>query len=278
MNKYLKTNFDLSNSNIVSAVDDLPFWSAPFGIKLLDVVEYRKNIKMLDIGSGNGFPLIELSQRLGPASQSWGVDPWPEGAERIRQKLKAWQINNVEILTQPAEELPFEDSFFDLVISNNGTNNVQDDKKALDEIARVSKRNAQLVLTVNGPGSMIEFYNVFENVLRDFNLLDEIEKMKAHIYSKRKPVEYTEKLVTNAGFQIKELYEDSFLLSYADGTSMLDHFVIKLAFLPSWIELLEPQDVGPVFAKVEIELNKIAEKTNGFSLSIPWICLDCRKA
>ena len=155
---------------------------------------------------------------------------------------------------------------------------MQDDIKALDEIARVCKQNAQLVLTVNGPGSMIEFYDVFEKVLKQFNLLDEIEKMKAHIHSKRKSVEYTEKLVTNAGIKIKELYEDSFQLSYADGTSMLDHFVIKLAFLPSWIEILQPKDVEPVFTQVENELNKVAREKGGFVLSIPWICLDCRKA
>jgi arsenite methyltransferase len=277
MRKNLSINYNLNDSDVVSAVDDLPLWSAPFGLRLLDVVDYRKNIKMLDIGSGNGFPLIELSQRLGPTSQSWGVDPWPEGADRINQKLKTWQINNVEILTQSAEELPFENSFFDLVISNNGINNVQDDKKVLDEIARVSKQKAQLVLTVNSPDSMIEFYNIFEKVLRDFNLCDEIEKMKEHIRSKRKPVEYMEKLVTNAGFKIKELYGEFFQLSYADGTSMLNHFVIKLAFLPSWIEILQPKDVEPVFTEIENELNKIANDNGGLALSIPWICLDCRK-
>lgn len=277
MTSYLNSNYDLSESDVASCVDDLPLWSAPFGLKLLDVVEYSKNLNVLDVGSGSGFPLLELSQRLGPSSKSWGIDPWEAGVERIKKKIKTWGFKNVTMLNGQAENLLFENSFFDLIVSNNGTNNVKDEKKVFAEIARVAKTNAQLVVTVNLPGSMIEFYNVFEMILKKYKKIKEIDKMKQHIFSKRKPLEYTKELISNSGFRIQNSYTDYFTFRYTDGTAMLYHFVIKLAFMDSWKNILDPKDLKKIFSDIEIKLNKISEKGNGLALTVPWVCLDCRK-
>jgi hypothetical protein len=43
MDKYLNTKYDLNNKETVSVIDELPFWSAPFGLKLLDKINCRKN-------------------------------------------------------------------------------------------------------------------------------------------------------------------------------------------------------------------------------------------
>ena len=55
--------------------DEFPFWSAPFGTKLLDMINYRRGITALDIGFGTGFPLVELAMRLGPTCTVRGIDP-----------------------------------------------------------------------------------------------------------------------------------------------------------------------------------------------------------
>ena len=36
MDNYLKTNYDLNDVELVSVIDELPLWSAPFGLRLLD--------------------------------------------------------------------------------------------------------------------------------------------------------------------------------------------------------------------------------------------------
>ncbi|MFC2088948.1 class I SAM-dependent methyltransferase, partial [Calditrichota bacterium] len=252
-------------------------WSAPFGLKLLDVVKLCKNIKVLDIGSGNGFPIIELSQRLGDTCQLFGVDPWKEAVERIELKIKSWNIKNVEIIVGKAETLPFEDNYFDLVVSNNGTNNVENDNKVMSEISRVVKKDGQMVITMNLPESMLEFYNVYESVLNRKNKLNEIEKLKQHIFEKRKPIDYTKHLIENVGFRIKNIYKDSFDLRFTDGTTMLNHFLIKVGFLESWLKIVDTIDVEAVFSDIEDKLNKIAEKNGEIKLTIPWICIDSEK-
>jgi ubiquinone/menaquinone biosynthesis C-methylase UbiE len=165
MDNYLKTNYDLNDNETVSVIDELPLWSAPFGLKLLDKINYRKNITALDIGSGLGFPLLEVSMRLGNTSKLYGIDPWEAAVERKKTKIRIYGITNVEIITGVAETIPLPDNSVDLIFSNNGLNNVNDINSVLSECRRISKIGAQLVFTYNTDGTMNEFYSVLEELL-----------------------------------------------------------------------------------------------------------------
>jgi arsenite methyltransferase len=273
----IESTFDLNDEILVSMIDDLPLWSAPFGLKLLDTIEMKPNLNVLDIGSGMGFPIIELSQRLGNSCNVFGIDPWNKAIERAKLKIKIWEITNLQILEGKAEQLPFENDYFDLIISNNGTNNVDDEEKVFSEISRTAKSGAQLVITVNLPETMIEFYDVYEKVLIDNNKTDEVEKLRSHINSKRKPLSGTKEIIENAGFEINEIFEDSFSLRFLDGSTMLNHFFIRLAFMESWRNILNQNDEKIIFDVIENELNKIAEAKSELSLRIPWVCINSRK-
>jgi arsenite methyltransferase len=275
---YLKARFDPQNKEQVSAVDELAFWSAPFGILLLNTIKMKTNMKVLDIGFGTGFPLIELAERLGRSSFIYGVDPWETGAERARQKIQARAVQNVSILVQQAEQLPFEDSFFDLVVSNNGLNNVQQPEKVFPEIYRTLKPDGQLVFTMNLPETMKEFYDIYENVLREFQLLDEIPKMKNHIHEKRKPADEMRALVEKAGGKVDREILESFDYRFADGTAMLNYYVIREFFLPAWVEILPFHIVKSVFKNIETRLNQLAAEKGEVRLQVPFVCFDCSKA
>ena len=88
MKKYLYANADLNNMDFVSCIDELPLWSAPFGLSLLDAIEMKAGLKVLDIGCGCGFPLIELAQRLGNSCSLNGIDPWETALGRVRLKIR----------------------------------------------------------------------------------------------------------------------------------------------------------------------------------------------
>lgn len=123
----------------VAAYDDVPIWSAPFGQVLLDNISYAPRLRALDIGCGTGFPLLELGDRLGPTSEVWGLDPWEPALQRAKTKIAARGLTNIKLVHAPAENMPFEDGFFDLIVSNNGLNNVQDVPLALHECRRIMR-------------------------------------------------------------------------------------------------------------------------------------------
>ena len=277
MKKYLTHSFNTDDAELISVIDELPLWSAPFGLKLLDTIKLAHNINALDIGCGLGFPVIELAQRLGDTSKVFGIDPWEKATERTLFKIKKYGINNVEIIQGIAEELPFEDSFFDLIVSNNGINNVQNMELALSECARVSKPNAQFVITLNLEDTMIEFYQVFEKVLENNNLNSEIVKMKEQIYFKRKPLSEMKELITSIGFRIINIQHDKFYLRFVDGLTMFNHSLIKYWFLDGWKSILDGVHLEKIFNEVETELNDIAKEKGEILLTVPFVTIDCRK-
>jgi len=276
-NNYISQDFDINNPEFVSVIDDLPLWSAPFGIKLLDMVILKPNIKALDIGCGAGFPLIELAQRLGSTSEVYGIDIWDKALERAKLKSKVWNISNVKLIQGAAENLPFDDNYFDLIISNNGINNVEDIEKVLSECHRTSKNDARLLFSMNLEETMIEFYNVFKEILSKNNLKDEADKVSKHIYEKRKPVNIIESYLKNSGYNIFRIEYDNFYLRYLNGTVMLNHFLIRVGFLKSWKEILKPEVADNIFGQIESKLNIIAKKKGEIKLSVPFAVFDCKK-
>ena len=277
MTPYLNHTFSTDDFDFVSVIDELPFWSAPFGMDLLDCVRLKAGIKVLDIGCGLGFPLIELSQRLGNSSKLFGIDPWERALERVNLKIRKLGIKNVEVIKGVAEDLPFDDSYFDLIVSNNGINNVDNIQQTFFECHRVSKSGAQFVFAVNLQKTMIEFYNVFEDILKANSLFSEIEKMHAQIYSKRKPLNEVESLLKGSGFTIRKIKINEFKISCLDGTSMFNHYLIKHWFLDGWKEIVNPENLGRIFEQVENQINDIANKKGGFALTVPYVTINSVK-
>jgi ubiquinone/menaquinone biosynthesis C-methylase UbiE len=277
MKEYLEHSFSSDDFELVSVIDELPLWSAPFGLKLLDTIELKPNINALDIGCGLGFPMIELAQRLGLSSNVYGIDPWERVLERVYLKINKLDIKNAAAIQGVAERLPFEDHFFGLIVSNNGINNVEDIKMSLAECYRVSKPGAQFVITLNLEYSMIEFYDVFKEILIANGLHEEVIKMKEQIYAKRKPLEETKASLDEAGFSIKSLQESSFQLRFSDGETMFNHYLIKYWFLDGWKSILEVDDLADIFEQVEDRLNEIAGVIGEIRLTIPYVTIDCRR-
>src|SRR5436190_24173044 len=125
MTDYLKYQFN-DDESFISTFDEAPLWSAAFGLLLLKHLELKREKTVLDVGSGAGFPLLELAARLGNSSKLYGVDPWKNANQRARQKIKNYNLKNVEIIECGAEQIPLEDDSIDLIVSNLGINNFSD--------------------------------------------------------------------------------------------------------------------------------------------------------
>ena len=275
MSPYLEDNYNLNDPALVSVIDELSLWSAPFGLKLLEIIKLHKNMTALDIGFGTGFPLLELAQRLGSSSTVYGIDPWAQAIERTRQKLSVCRMDNVILHQGGGEQMPFADNFFDLLISNNGINNVSDIPQTLQECHRVARPGAQFVFTMNLDGTMMEFYRVLQEVMQQQGLKEQIKKVKEHIRHKRRPVAEMKRMLAAAQFKVTRVNQDSFSFRFVDGSTMMNHFFIKLAFLPAWKELLPREKLEPVFSAVESRLNDAAQQSE-VVLTIPFAVFDCQ--
>jgi SAM-dependent methyltransferase len=170
MKKYLMNNIDPDEN--INFSDEVSLWSAPFGIRLLEKINYRENINALDIGCGAGFPLIELAMRLGEGSVIYGMDPLKSAIKRTREKINFYGISNIRLIEGVAESIP---------------------------------------------------------------------------------------------------------LKFTNGTSMLNHWFIKLAFLSAWKTFLPEDKLEHIFDTIENRMNESSGKTGGVTLTIPFAVIDAVK-
>lgn len=277
MTQYLKTDWDYNSQRLVELYDELPIWAAPFGLKLLDGIKYKKRIHALDIGFGAGFPLTELAMRLDNDSKVYGIDPWEAGVDRAEMKIQFYNIKNIEIIRGVAEDIPLTDKSIDLIVSNNGLNNVADLDKSLSECARIIKSGGQFIQTMNLNDSMIEFYSTMEKVLIDLKLDDCLGKMRNQIYNKRKPLDQYLDKIKSKGFMIDSVKYDNFEYKFVDGTTMLNHYFIRLAFIDGWKDIVSEDKQETVFELIEKDLNKKSQTDGIMKLSVPFVVIDCKK-
>ncbi len=83
---------------------------------MLKHLELKPNLKVIDIGSGTGFPLLELASRLGNSCQLYGIDPWHNANNRVKEKIRNYELSNVAIIECSAEKILFEDNSIDLIV------------------------------------------------------------------------------------------------------------------------------------------------------------------
>ncbi|HET7433546.1 MAG TPA: methyltransferase domain-containing protein [Thermoanaerobaculia bacterium] len=259
---YLAFQTDFSSPVVVSAYDELPLWSAMFGLLLLDEVPLSGVRRALDVGCGTGFPLIELAERLGSATSVHGIDPWSAAVARAAEKVRCRATPNVTLHEGSAASLPFDDASFDLIVSNLGLNNFDDRDAVIRECARVARSGAVLALTTNVQGHMQELYAIFEEVLAKHEPA-RIDALREHI-EHRATVASVRALLENGGFAVRRVVERNATMRFASGSALLHHYFIKLGFLDGWKAVVRPHE-EKIFPLLQQEL----DARGVLSLTIP---------
>jgi arsenite methyltransferase len=276
MTDYLEKRYDFNTPQMASVFDEASFWSSRFGARLFEHLELRRNIDILDLGCGTGFPTFELAHVHGDSCRVTGIDVWREALDRARSKLEVYDLPNVELVEADGGDMPFPDAAFDLIVSNLGINNFSDPPAVVSECFRVAKPGARLVLTTNIKGHMREFYDVFRDILRELNRPDYLQRLDSN-EAHRGTATSVRELLERAGFKVTREIEESFQLRYLDGSALLNHALTKFGFLEGWRNVVDPADEPRIFAAIEGRLNDMAGTTGGLTMSIPALYLEAEK-
>lgn len=109
--------------------------------KMADHYRLKAGQKVLDVGCGKAYLLYELTQVV-PGLLVYGIDISQYALEHAKEEIRD------QLQYGQAQEIPFGDNEFDLVISLTTLHNlrVYELKKAVQEIERVSKGNSYIMV------------------------------------------------------------------------------------------------------------------------------------
>jgi arsenite methyltransferase len=185
-------------------------------------------------------------------------------------------LNNVEIITGSAANMPFEDNSIDLIVSNLGINNFDEPAAVFRECYRVLKPGGKLALTTNLNGHWQLFYDVFEEAIVDLSLHSVLDKLREHV-AHRGTVERISMLFEDAGMEVSNSIIDSFEMRFMDGTAFLNHHFIKLGWMASWKALIPEASWVSIFTTIEEKLNAHAESRGQLTLWVPMAFIEGQK-
>ena len=124
-----------------SSVESFAGVANPFSLGRLQPGEH-----VLDLGSGAGTDSLVAAQMVGPEGSVVGIDMTPEMVAKARASAAATGLANVEFLEAEAEQLPFPDARFDVVISNGVIDLIPDKDLVFAELFRVLRPGGRLQL------------------------------------------------------------------------------------------------------------------------------------
>jgi arsenite methyltransferase len=106
--------------------------------------ELQPGERVLDVGCGAGMDTLVAAQMVGPTGHVTGIDMTPEMLAKARTAAGEMGLENVELVAGEAEQLPFEDGAFDVVISNGVIDLVPDKDAVFSELFRVLKPGGRI--------------------------------------------------------------------------------------------------------------------------------------
>ena len=127
-----------------SAIELFAGVANPFSLRSLSAGE-----RVVDLGSGGGFDCFVAAMQVGPKGHVVGVDMTREMLVKARRVAAEMGLSYVEFREGLIEELPVEDGWADVVISNGVINLCADKKRIFSEIQRVLR-----------PGGRIQFADI----------------------------------------------------------------------------------------------------------------------
>lgn len=276
MENYLTRKIDYLQPEITNTCGELPLWSSPFGLLLLDNFPIGEYSNYLDIGCATGFPLLEIAQRLGSKCNSVGIDHWTEAVKRTKTKIDTLQLENISVFESDASNLSFPNDHFDLITSNLGINNFENPNKVLAECHRVLKTNASLCLTTNLTGTFSEFYEVYYETINELGFEKYLAQFNEHI-NHRGTEESVKKLLDLNDFKIKTMVKSIYKMRFLNGSAFLNHSFIILGFINSWRNMFEDTEKQIFFETFERNLNRLSSSKGELKLTIPMLYLECTK-
>ncbi len=138
---------------------------------LFSVTNINESDRVLDVGCGGGLLLIEAAKKI-QTGKVYGIDIWPKHdqsgntLEKTTENARKFSVlSKIKLITGRAEELPFEEEFFNVIVSSWAIHNIptsEERAQALQEMHRTLKSKG--TVTILDISYIDEYQNHFKSL------------------------------------------------------------------------------------------------------------------
>jgi len=110
---------------------------------IVDSLEVRKDMDILDLGCGTGILFDMLRRKVGESGSVTGVDISIKMAQKAHRNFP---FANVNVVDADATMLPFADSSFDMAVAFSAFPHFSDQQRAIDETHRILRPKSRFYI------------------------------------------------------------------------------------------------------------------------------------
>ncbi|MFZ3014109.1 MAG: methyltransferase domain-containing protein [Nitrospira sp.] len=157
--------------------------------RLVADARLRSGMRVLDLGSGTGYPALLAAQTVGPSGNVTGIDLAEQMLEAARRKAASLKLSNITFKTGDVTTLPFEAASFDAITTRFCLMFLPEIPKAAAEIARILKPNTWIAAAVWSAPEKNPYLKIPIDVIKQFTELPPPDPAAPGIFRLAKPGE-----------------------------------------------------------------------------------------
>jgi len=221
-----------------------PTWRNTYDTIFNEQVGLPKEGRVLVVNCGTGGHSIEIAAAMGDKGDVTAVSEHEERLELGRAKAQVQKLSNVSFELGEPPTLDYDDEAFDVVIADASMMMLAYDIEELtNEMIRVAKPGATIVLQIATRGSFDEFFSIYWEALHECGL-EEFSQDVESLITERMTVSDAEAMLKHVGVKKLKTVQKKQEFLYDSAEQFLTSPIIEDVFFDTWMEVLPDSDTA----------------------------------
>jgi SAM-dependent methyltransferase len=222
------------------------YWSTPFAESLLQHLNLRRGLRILDIASGHGIPAFYLAEQVGPTGEVRALDVSAGQVARARA-IQGSQLPWLRFECMDMRSLPTDLPTFDRITGNLSVMFFRPDRfQAVQGLIRHLNPGGQIVLTFPSYGTFDSLWQRVDQAMIQQGLITERERFQAYLHE-RPSANDVRGWLNLLNLERIEVTEYPLEVASGPGKELLYHPLLRGGFLDDVYECFDDQSLADQF-------------------------------
>lgn len=242
------------------------YWSTPFAESLLQHLDLRPGLRILDVASGHGIPAFYLAEQIGPTGEVLAIDMSAGQVARARA-IQGSQLPWLRFECMDLRSLPHDLPTFDRITGNLSVMFFRPERfQAIQGLVKHLIPGGQIALTFPSYGTFDSLWKVVDQEMIQQGLTSERARFRTYL-AERPSAQDGRGWLKALNLERVETMEYPLAIATGLGQEFLHHPLLRGGFLDDVYECFEDQSLADRF------MTNIAQDITQFTPLIAQRCV-----